>query len=288
MPPADSSPLLNAARELAPVIRAMADRIEEERRLPQSLVEQLIDAGMLHAALPQEYGGRETDPLTVARVVEELSAADGSVGWCVMLHLQNCLLSGAMPRALVEAIWGRDQRATIAGHAQPRGRATPAGDGYRVSGRWSFASGSSYASWLSGACQVMDGNTPLLDTNGLPVTVFASVPAERCTILDTWKSTGLRGTASHDFVMDDVFVPAALVASTSILGPAAQRWHANPMYGCLPLVFVTHGSHALGLAHAALDELTDIASAKTPAGQTSPLREQAHAQVQVASAPPHS
>ena len=77
--------ILEAARTLAPQIRAAAQEIEQGRRLPLSLVQAMKDAGIFRMPMPRAWGGPEVDPLTQIRIVEELSAADPSVGWCAMI-----------------------------------------------------------------------------------------------------------------------------------------------------------------------------------------------------------
>lgn len=95
---------LTAAREVAPAIRAVGDEIEEGRRLPSGIVEKMRRAGMFRLAVPRSYGGIEADPVTASRVIQEVSASDGSAGWCVMLAAQSGIYGGFMaPDAAREA-----------------------------------------------------------------------------------------------------------------------------------------------------------------------------------------
>jgi alkylation response protein AidB-like acyl-CoA dehydrogenase len=123
---------------------------------------------------------------------------------------------------------------------------------------------------------VRDGSVARLDAGGAPVVRMMVVPRHECTVLDTWATTGMRGTASHDFTLEDVFVPEDYA-----LDLAAPPTVANPMYTCPPLLFAPHGSHALGIARAALDAGIALAQGKTPFGGRTRLQDQATAQGQI-------
>ena len=125
----DDSPLWRRERPAAdrqsdrddPAIRAYSDQIERDRRLPPELVAQMRDAGFFHALLPRDLGGLEADPVTAARIVEEVSKGDASAGWCVMLAAQSCMFAGFMPAEESRTIWGNG--GIVAGTARPIGRA---------------------------------------------------------------------------------------------------------------------------------------------------------------------
>ncbi len=136
--------------------------------------------------LPRDIGGLECDPVTAARVVEEIAAADGSTGWVLMLANQSTFFAGFLPPAQAQIFWGNG--AINCGVARPIGRAVPVeGGGYTVSGRWSFASGSSHADWFMGECLVYSGGAtePLKDDDGNPVVKSVLMPRADVTALDT-------------------------------------------------------------------------------------------------------
>jgi indole-3-acetate monooxygenase len=271
---------LAVARDLQPRIRAVASEIEEGRRLPQKLVYELVEAGLFHLMIPRSLGGEEVDPITAARVVEELAYADGSTGWCVMLAHQSVIFAGILPPPHAREIWGNG--GIVAGTARPIGRAVATNDpepGYMVSGRWPFASGSSHATWFMAECIVYDGDAPRKDAQGNNVTRALFVPREAVTIHDTWDSLGLRGTASHDFSLEPVFVPAGR-GFQMLVDPPVDPW---PVYQVLPLVFMNHGSHALGIARAALDTGREIIGSRKGWGDV-PLKDQPRFQTVVAEA----
>jgi alkylation response protein AidB-like acyl-CoA dehydrogenase len=95
-----------AAINLAPHIRAVREELEATRRVPRSLVQAINNAGFFRPYLPHALGGLELPPLTVFRVIEELSKVDGSVGWCTMIASSMSLLSGWLPTDLGRALFG--------------------------------------------------------------------------------------------------------------------------------------------------------------------------------------
>ncbi|MSQ36478.1 MAG: hydroxylase [Dehalococcoidia bacterium] len=280
-PTAPAGALLAAARALQPRVQELAPEIDRERWLSPELVQAFRDAGLFHMLLPREFGGQQIDPVTAARVVEEIAWADGAAGWCVMIAQQNVAFAGFLGADDVRAIWGAG--GIVAGTARAIGRATwteqPA-PGYRVSGRWPFASGSSHATWFAAECVVYDGDTARPDAAGEPVTRMVFVPRAEVTVHDTWHTSGLRGTASHDFSIDGAFVPAAR-GFQMLVSPPQHPW---ALYRAPALVFANHGSHALGMARGAIDEARAIVAAKSGYGSPNPMREQPRVQAQIAEA----
>jgi indole-3-acetate monooxygenase len=271
---------LTVARDLVPRIREAVADIDRERRLPAPLVDEMVQAGIFHLLLPESMGGAELNPITAAQVVEEIAMADASVGWCVMLAHQSVVFAGLLPAKDAAEIWGNG--GIVAGTARPIGRAVVTQDpaeGYIVSGRWPFASGSSHGTWFMGECIVYEGDSPRKDAQGNDVTRAVFVPRSEVTVYDTWDSLGLRGTASNDFSVERAFVPASRGFQMLVDEPK----HPWALYRVLPLVFMNHGSHALGVARGALASATEIISTRKGWGDQ-PLRDQPRFQVALAEA----
>jgi alkylation response protein AidB-like acyl-CoA dehydrogenase len=274
------SDAIAAAKALQPRIREAAGQIEHERKVPTDLIAELVAAGLFHLLIPRSLGGAETDPVTAAKAVEEIALADASLGWCVMLASQSTFFAGLLPEEDAREIWSNG--GIMAGTARPIGRAVVTReptDGYVVSGRWPFASGSTHATWFMGECIVYDGDAPRKDAKGDNVTRAIFVPRKDVTIFDTWDTTGLRGTASNDFSIESVFVPKQRGFQMLVDQPI----HPGPLYKAPPLVFMNHGSHALGIARAALVAAADIMKSKRGWGNV-PLHEMPRLQVTIAEA----
>lgn len=258
-PPANTTDPVAAAESLRTLIEEAADETDRERRVPRHVIDAMLDAGLFHMYLPRDINGREVDPITAAKAVEAVSAIDGSAGWCVMIAGQNAAFAGYIDPAEARKVWG--PRDIVCGTARPIGRAVATNSpapGYTVSGRWPFASGSSHATWFAGECLVYDGDELRRNADGGEVTRMTIFPREEATIHDVWDTTGLRGTASNDFSCENVFVPALRGASLGV-DPPQHPW---PLYRGLPVVFINHGSQALGVARGATEEARALAMTK--------------------------
>jgi alkylation response protein AidB-like acyl-CoA dehydrogenase len=274
--PREHAALLESVRAMHPLILAHREQLEQERRLPQPLVEALNDAGLFRMWLPGAFGGLELDIATFLRVIEELARVDGAVAWNVMISASTSMIGAFVTPAAAQALFPTP-RTIGAGSFNAKGRpeVTPVAGGYRVTGRWTFASGCDHADFLGGGCL-------LPDANGRPAMVMLLFPREDCEIVDTWYTGGLRGTGSQDFAVTDRFVPAeqsfALQNCPPFQPGALYRF---PMTTLLTVVLAPI---ALGIARGAIDSLIELAGAKTPTGASGLLRERASVQADVARA----
>lgn len=267
--------LLRAAAGLSARISAAQPEIDDQRRLPEALAHDMADLGFFRMLTPRALGGLELDPWAATEVVEALARIDGSAGWCAMIGSQSAWFTAFIPPEAATRIAGRPS-ARLAGALKPGGKATRTESGYTVSGRWTLASGSTYAEWLYGSCLV---DQP---ANGAgPELRVAYFPAADAEVLDTWHTTGLRGTGSNDFTVREATVPREHTFSFPVL-PAA--YHDGPLYRerIQNLVFVTQAGQALGVAMAALDTFAELAAGKVRWATTAPLRDQPSVQRDVA------
>ena len=249
--------LLERARHAAAQIAPRADEIEAARRLPASVVDALVEAGVLKLLVPRAHGGAEASLATMVAAVEAIARADGSAGWCAMLGASSALMCGFLPDHEARAIYGADDAFTC-GVFAPMGRATPVEGGFRVTGRWRFASACQHAAWCMGGTLVDGDVLP----NGAPNVRSMLFPASAIQIHDTWDTSGLRGTGSHDFAVEDVFVPAA--RSFSFL---TDR-HITPAYRSAFFGSLAAGVAAvmLGIGRAAIDAFVALARDKRTVG----------------------
>jgi alkylation response protein AidB-like acyl-CoA dehydrogenase len=230
--------------------------------MPTPIVEALAEAGLLQMYLPRSMGGPELPPLVVFRVIEEISRADGSVGWCTMIATGVSNSMGWLDADVGRAIAGQPADVRLAGSIRPQGRARPVDGGYRIDGRWDFASGVNHARWLMSPCVLWDGDKPMRTPGGAPVARIFWVPAKSATILDTWRVLGLRGTGSHDFTMADVFVPES--HSCALGAPPREKGLLYEPRLNLSWLWVATVGNAIGIARGALDAFAELASANRP------------------------
>jgi indole-3-acetate monooxygenase len=245
----EDSPILHTAIGLAPKIREASEEIERGRRIPPSIAQAMKEAGIFGMVVPRKWGGPELDPLTQIRIIEALAMAEGSVGWCAMIGCDSgyvtAFIEDEVGRAMYPDIW-----VATAATVTTSGQATPVPGGYRVSGRFPFGSGCQHCEWLWAGCLVTENGKPRVGANGIPETRTCFVKLSECEILDTWYTTGLRGTGSNDIAIRDVFVPAE--RTFTFQDPKLVK-RPGPLYA-FPLMFIAKGAApALGVARRAID-----------------------------------
>ena len=275
---------LDAVRELAPKICAARDEIEEGRRLPMHIVEEMQRAGVFRMAMPRAWGGSELSILSQLRVIEALSIADASAGWCAVIGTDGGYLTAYIDQAVGREMY-TDVDAVTAITFAPPGKAVKTRDGFTVNGRWPFASGCQHASWFIGLFAIFDGDSPRLQPGGIPETRFGFIPAEECEIIDTWTTNGLRGSGSHDWTVKDRFIPE--VRTLNLAAPTLYR--TGPLYTLPNLMLYKAPAIVLGIARGAIDDFVALATSKAltfksaSAGKAT-LRDEAYAQSALAQA----
>ena len=279
--PNDAEGFLAAARELTPSIRAVRAAIDRERTLPAPLVRQMADAGLFSIWLARSLGGPELTTFDFLRIIEALSRADGAVGWCAMVSAGYSRLSGYLSDAVAREIFG-DGRSIVAGTINPTGKAVPVPGGYRVSGNWNFGSFIQHSSWTVGSSVITENDAPRRGPDGAPDMRLMLFPTRDIEILDTWHVGGLRGTGSHDFRVEDLFVPEERAIDAFTAKPVRPgTLFAAPFITVFQMALA---SVPLGIARAAIDAFVELAEGKTPIGASSRLREKASAQADVGKA----
>ena len=245
---------------LTPRIPDIAASMGQDRQLPQWLAEEMRAAGLFKLLVPGEFGGLEMDPVSAAGIIESLSRLDGSLGWLAMIGSQSSWLPCRLDREIYGEIVS-NPGAALAGALKPGGKAVPVEGGYRVSGRWPFASGCTHATWLYGTCMVQDPDNPPPE-GGMPEIRVVFAPASQAQVIDTWDTPGLQGTGSHDIAIEDLFVPSRYTYGFVPLDE--PRYTRGPLYrdGYVNLVFVLQGAQAVGMAEAAFDAFTQLAPQK--------------------------
>jgi len=269
---------LEAARKLAPQIRAAADEIDANRQLTRPVFEALADAGLFHLAIPSAIGGGEIDLPTYIQVIEELGKADASTAWCVNQGAIFATYAARMPREVAREIFIRPPRAVVANTPAATAEAVVVEGGYRVTGRQGFSTGCKHATWVAAHCQVMDNGRLRMD-GPVPEARYLFVPVGEAEILDTWNVRGMRGTGTHHFQVRDVFVPG----HRTVLSATAPLREDRPLYRIPRTLSFASGDAAvaLGLARTCLNTFVELAGSKTPRAMENLLRDQSMIQVSV-------
>jgi alkylation response protein AidB-like acyl-CoA dehydrogenase len=243
------------------MIDAAACADEAIDQLSAEVVKAIDEAGIFAMMAPREVGGGEAHPLDLIDVIAELSYWDGSAGWYAHAVMTGGSVAGAFlgPRA-VAAVFPGGRFAHAAGQAAPTGKAERVSDGYRVSGRYAFGSGTPHAQWIVGGYLLHEQGKPVLGENGQPIMLIGLAPRERVNFRGNWQVLGLRGTGSHDFEVPEQVIHEDFFHNTA--APRTPRGGALYRMGFMALPCISHGGFALGAARRMLDEWRKFARAK--------------------------
>ena len=270
-PTRNAADVLEAVTALAPSIAGRAEEIEQGRRLPADLLDELKGTGAFRMLLPTSHGGLGVELPEALRVLETLSAADGSTGWTVMIGSGAWLDLTGLPRATFDALYADGPDVIVAGAINPSGVIEAVDGGYRVTGRWGFASGCEHADWLFGDC--------VEQVDGRPGGRTARPSSASRSSRPTRSSSRTRGTSP------DCAGRAATTSTSTTSSWLPERTHPPleeehcidepivriPAPSLLPCVVA---SVAIGIAQGALDDIVALATDKVPLLDAAPLAEE--------------
>jgi alkylation response protein AidB-like acyl-CoA dehydrogenase len=274
-----AGPLLARLDEFAPAVRAQSGDADRLARLPEGVVAGLRALGLFRLWIPQRYGGFELGLPDALKIYEAAGRVDGSFGWAVMIGAGGGLFAAWLDPAAASDIFA-PPHAVIAGSGAHDGCAEQVAGGYRVSGRWRYASGAHYASTFTANCVITRDGQPVRAEQGTPLIRAMAFTPEQVTIHDAWDTVGMRGTGSHDIEVRDAFVPQ--LRSFSLFTEAARE--PGPLYR-LPFDVLTElpvAAVGLGIARHALDAFAELAKRKRCAGSAMLLAEHPLAQTRAA------
>jgi alkylation response protein AidB-like acyl-CoA dehydrogenase len=270
-------PFLAAIASLTPLFRAEAAEADRRCRLTEAVARAMVEQRLYRLWIPRAYDGEELPLPESLLVFEAASRADGSAGWAVTIGTGGGLFAAVLEEEAAKEIFSRPD-ALIAGSGSAGGQAVREAGGYRASGRWAYASGAHQATCFTANCIVQDQHGP---DGGPLIRAMAFEPGD-VEIIETWTTSGMRGTGSHDFSAGPCFVPARRTFSVFTDKPRVD----GPLYR-FPFASIAEASFAavaLGIGRHAMDEFTAIARTKRPRGSPEPLSRLAGARVRAAEA----
>jgi alkylation response protein AidB-like acyl-CoA dehydrogenase len=244
--------LVDRAAALRPLLERNAADAEAMRRIPQENIDALQDAGLLKVTVPRRFGGYEVPVGTKIAVSEAVGRNTcGSTAWVTALINVCNWMASLLPEQGQQDIWGENPDALVAGVLNPSPDVTKVEGGYRVSGKWPWASGSWHADWVLVGIEVPDEDGQVVDQ------ALAFAPVSDISIDETWFVAGMKGTGSNTIVANDIFVPEHRIYSVP---KAIQNQYATPFHdelayrqSFIPLLTVILAGPQLGLGQAALD-----------------------------------
>ena len=248
---ADRDTLIARAREIRPLLEKHASQTDSLRRLPDDVVRALRDNGLCRLMVPKRHGGYQTSIRTYIEVMAEVGRGCGSTAWVASLINVCEWLAALFPDRAQQDVWGADRDAWIAGSLAPNGIAVPVDGGWRVSGKWPWASGSMHAQWV--ACGIhMENERGEMTNLGLSLMPIADVTVE-----DTWFMVGMKGTGSNTIIAKDVFVPEHrfLPYPPAFQGQYRTEHVDEPVYrvALVPVTVLILAGSQLGAASTALE-----------------------------------
>ncbi len=269
---ASGARLLSQAKALGPTIAAHADEIERRGELPPSLVATLIEKRFFRLLQPRSIGGAELDPLSYVPIIEEIASHDASTAWCLGQNNGCSMTAAYLAPAVAKEIFGPDDGILAWGPGPATMERVPGG--YRLSGHWSFASGSHHATWLGAHVPEPDGD------GAIRTLLFPKSSAKMKAI---WRVVGLRGTGSDAYSVCDLFVPEE---RTVLRGPQIRAREPGRLYRFTRgnLYAAGFAGVSLGIARGVLADFVELAQDKVPRGAKGTLRENAVIQALVAEA----
>lgn len=263
---------VHVREELVPLLNDVAARsadFEQQRHISDDIIARFKQVGVYRALVPKIYGGEECSPAQFCELIEQIATADGSAGWVASFGMSPFYL-GALPPDTLKALYRDGPDVVFAGGIFPPQKAVLADGGYRVSGRWGFASGSMGASVFG---------VGILPESGETLPRMAVLPRDSVQIDPVWNTVGLAGTGSHDLVVNDAFVPREW---TFVRGGALNLDGALYRYPVLSLATQVLSVVALGVARAALNEIYAIAHRQQSVTGAPRLADRPQAQMQIA------
>jgi indole-3-acetate monooxygenase len=268
----DGAACIARARRLIPSLAAAADRIEVRNELPPDVLDAMFDAGMFKLLLPRAFGGLELKPLDYIQCVEAIAEGDASAAWCMNQGSGCSMASAYVAPDVAREIWG-GKRDVVAWGQGPGAKAIRTRGGWRVTGTWSFASGSRHATWLGAMCPCLavDG-TPMIRPDGKAWDRTFMFRRDAARIDDVWQVMGLRGTGSDNYTISDLFVDDAHSLTREY---EPERQQHGPLYSFQAMQLYASGfaSVALGISCAMLDAFVALARTKSQAWSAGSLRD---------------
>ena len=269
------------AASLLPLLRQSAAAGDEARCVHPGVIAAMRDAGLLRILQPARLGGAERDFRTMHQVVSSLAAASPSAAWVLMVLVAHSWILGMFDEQAQDEIAADDPHTVLGGSLAPTGCATPADGGWRVTGRWPFASGVDHAKWNMIGVRTAAGSTSLAKA------IHVVAPISDCRINDNWFTMGLQGTGSKELVLDDVFVPSHRAMPTETLYSSNSPWgrrHDSWLYMLPVRVGLAYHVSApvLGMARQFLTDFLALTRGRTDKYAGTPKNESAGLQFRLA------
>lgn len=252
-------------------IRERRQEFEDQRYISQDIVERFKDIGIYRAFVPEKFGGDNKTPKEFLQVIEAIAAADGSAGWVASFGMNPAYLA-SLPMETIEQVWKNSPDVVFAGGIFPPQPAKRIESGFKVSGRWQFASGCMGASLLGvGIMPEEEGGLPRM----------AVLPPEKVTIEKTWNVHGMVATGSFDLVVEDAVVSEEW---TFVRGSSPTLDSPFFRYPSLSFAAQVLSVTSLGVAREALNIVIAMSAGRKSVTGAPLIGDRIYAQIEIAKA----
>ena len=255
--------LIGYARGMRDLVVAQAGESERLRTIAPAVVDEMWASGLMSSFNPVPAGGVEPSFAEMIETWIEMAWQDGSFGWIGIANLPSSFAAAAyLPdEGFAEVFTANDNRVTMGGQFFPNGQGAAVDGGYRLSGSWSFGSGTGHSEYVCAGFFPMDNGEMRWAAEGMPEMLVAVIPRAEIVFKDGWHVQGLKGTGSYDYGVEDVFVPASRTFPLFSRIPYRGSSPATRM-GLMPVTAAGHASWALGVAKSMLDDVEELAATK--------------------------
>ncbi len=265
----DVQKILAGIDALGDELMQRADEMEEARLLPADLAMKLARTGAFRLITPESLDGPELTPTEFVECLERIALSNAAAAWCAMIASTAALNAAFLPKDMAVEIYG-DPEIITGGVFAPMGKAVIEGDDYRVSGRWSWGSGSANCTWIAGGCTIWQDGEMLRLPSGAPDTRMMMFPADDVVLHDTWHVMGLKGTGSGDFEVKDCLVPKQ--RSVSLVSDEPRETGALYKFPVFGLLSLGIAGVALGNGRAAIEAFQELSKTKKGLGDRSQIQ----------------
>lgn len=256
-PPSETAEIVERIHRIGPLLRQNAVAADRNRVLPQETVDALESTGAWSVSTLKRYGGYEGGASMLLDVARNVGYYDPAAAWCVVISNGSIMLANRYGDEVLDEVFAKGPIRAASIFAQPQGTATPDGEGWKVSGKWPFASNSAHSEWALGILFIKE------DPEAEPRVGFALMHRSEYEVQDTWFTIGMRGSGSNTMVAQDLRLAKSRVITFEDLMGAGPERDPKATFGRRLTPHLTMSttiqSPSLGAAYAALDCVTEAA-----------------------------
>ena len=255
--------VVTRARGMRDLVLAEAGESERLRTMSPAIVDEMWASGLMSSLNPVAAGGVEPSLAEMIEAWIEMAWQDGSFGWIGIANLPSSFAAASyLPdRGFAEVFTDHDNRVTMGGQFAPNGQGVVVDGGYRLTGAWSFGSGTAHSEYVAAGFIPMDDGEMRWISEGIPELLVALLPRAEVAFTDGWNVQGLKGTGSYDYNVADVYVPAYRTFRLFTREPLRGTSPAGRM-GMMPVTAAGHAAWVLGVARSMLDDVQNLAATK--------------------------